>query len=132
MKWARIENNIVREIVDQDPEGRFHQSLTFVQCGDEVCCGWEFDGQSFSEPEIVGINIDVDNMTQEEKRQVYEAYAKNAIAENYSIADEIKILRRNSVYFAENGTNTEEFEEYNEYVEQCIDGAFQKVYQKND
>lgn len=50
-KWARIENNVVMEVTDIDPEGRFHPSLIWVACGDEVDQRWVYDGiSSFSIP----------------------------------------------------------------------------------
>lgn len=48
--WARIENGIVAEITDIDPEGRFHPSLVWVPCGAEVQPGWAYDGGEFSPP----------------------------------------------------------------------------------
>ena len=30
--WARLENNLVMELTDIDPEGRFHPSLVWVEC----------------------------------------------------------------------------------------------------
>lgn len=49
-KWARIENNRVMEITDIDPEGRFHPSLIWVPCDDEVDQHFTFDGTGFVPP----------------------------------------------------------------------------------
>lgn len=49
--WARIENGVVMELTDIDPEGRFHPSLVWVECPDEVVPGYLYDGE-FSPPEI--------------------------------------------------------------------------------
>ncbi|MCK0744112.1 DUF4376 domain-containing protein [Chromohalobacter nigrandesensis] len=49
--WARINNNgIVTEITDIDPTGRFHPSLTWIECGDDVRPRWHYDGEAFSAP----------------------------------------------------------------------------------
>lgn len=48
--WARIENGAVAEITDLDPAGRFHPSLSWVACTDEVKAGWLYSGQSFAPP----------------------------------------------------------------------------------
>ncbi|WAX22806.1 hypothetical protein MAJJADAN_00044 [Pseudomonas phage Amjad_SA] len=34
--WARIENGTVMELTDVDPSGRFHPSLTWVECDESV------------------------------------------------------------------------------------------------
>lgn len=48
--WARIENGTVAEITGLDPSGRFHKSLTWAACGEEVAPGWVFDGKGFAAP----------------------------------------------------------------------------------
>lgn len=50
--WARIENNIVREIINVDPSGRYSPSLTWVPCSDTIKQGYIYDpvNSSFSEP----------------------------------------------------------------------------------
>ena len=51
MRYARIENNKVAEISDFGSiEGRFHESLIWVECPLEVNNGWTYDGASFSAP----------------------------------------------------------------------------------
>lgn len=40
MKWARIEDGVVLEIISEDPAGRYHPSIIWVPCGDEVEPGW--------------------------------------------------------------------------------------------
>lgn len=49
--WARIENGVVVEITDVDPTGRFHPSLVWVGCGNEVEPGWTYDGDKFAPPQ---------------------------------------------------------------------------------
>jgi|GEM_PF-6808547 len=58
MKWARIENNIVKEIVDIDPIGRFHPDLVWVACGEEVIENYTYDAvsQTFSAP-VVSLEV---------------------------------------------------------------------------
>lgn len=49
-KWARIENQKVVETTNLDPSGRYHPSLVWVECSDEVSGGFSFDGASFVAP----------------------------------------------------------------------------------
>lgn len=44
MKWARVDNGIVMEITDIDPEGRFTQEIVdqFRECPEEVEQGWTY------------------------------------------------------------------------------------------
>lgn len=49
-KWARIENNKVMETTDLDPNGRFHPSLVWVECPDDVTFAYSYDGSAFSAP----------------------------------------------------------------------------------
>src|SRR3990167_7704275 len=50
MKKARIENGVVREVLDRDPFPPFAPGLKWVECGAEVEEGYEFDGRNFSAP----------------------------------------------------------------------------------
>lgn len=49
--WALIINGIVAELTDIDPAGRFHESLTWVECDQNVAVGWTFGDNGFSQPE---------------------------------------------------------------------------------
>lgn len=48
--WARLENNIVRELVAFDPAGLFHPSLVWVECPADTAQGDHYDGAAFSKP----------------------------------------------------------------------------------
>lgn len=48
--WARTENGLVVELTDLNPEGRYHPSLEWVECDDNVSVGWSFDGKAFQSP----------------------------------------------------------------------------------
>lgn len=48
--WARIEGEKVVELASEDPSGRFHPSLEWVECDDNVKIGYIFDGGKFAEP----------------------------------------------------------------------------------
>lgn len=52
MKWARVENGVVREITDIDPSGRFTPEIEaqFISCGDGVQPNWLHDGATFKAP----------------------------------------------------------------------------------
>jgi hypothetical protein len=48
--WALIIDNLVYELTDTDPAGRFAPSLHWVACADTVRQGWAFDGAVFAPP----------------------------------------------------------------------------------
>lgn len=48
--WARLENNIVRELVNDDPDGRHHPSLIWAPCPAGTREGDYYDGAAFSKP----------------------------------------------------------------------------------
>lgn len=48
--WARIEGSVVAELTDVDPRGRYHESLIWQACSDDVGYGWSFLDGVFSEP----------------------------------------------------------------------------------
>jgi len=37
--WTRLENNVALELTNIDPEGRFHPSLVWVSCPDDLTPG---------------------------------------------------------------------------------------------
>lgn len=49
-KWARIQDGVVAETTDINPEGRFHPSLVWVVCGDGVGHNYTYDGKKFTAP----------------------------------------------------------------------------------
>ena len=50
-KWARIENgNDVKEVTDIDPDGRFHPSLVWIECPDNVTDAYTYENGVFVEP----------------------------------------------------------------------------------
>lgn len=48
--WALIVGGRVHELTAQDPAGRFHPSMHWVQCDASVVCGDHYDGEGFSPP----------------------------------------------------------------------------------
>lgn len=48
--WALVQNGVVVEVTDVDPEGRFHPDLTWNPCGEEVKFGWTCLDGEFNEP----------------------------------------------------------------------------------
>lgn len=48
--WARIEGGKVAELASEDPSGRFHHSLVWLECDKDVMVGWIFDGLKFAKP----------------------------------------------------------------------------------
>lgn len=49
--WALINNGVVDEITDINPEGRFHPSLQWVACDDSVRAGDVYENGEFSRPQ---------------------------------------------------------------------------------
>lgn len=47
--WARVEDGIVMEVTDIDPEGRFHPDLKWWPCPTAVLPGWLFENDVFAE-----------------------------------------------------------------------------------
>ncbi len=45
--WARVENDTVAELTTTDPDGRFHPSLCWVLCSDNVELGWLYSEKTF-------------------------------------------------------------------------------------
>ena len=45
--WARIEKDVVAEIVSQDPSGRFSPSLIWVECADDTKQGMIYRAGKF-------------------------------------------------------------------------------------
>jgi hypothetical protein len=50
--WARVENGIVRELIDFDPKGCFTDEIMaqFVECPDGTEQGWNYLNGTFSAP----------------------------------------------------------------------------------
>lgn len=50
--WARLnEDGVVAEIINFDPSGKFHPSIQFVECGDDVIIGDQYSDGVFFKPE---------------------------------------------------------------------------------
>lgn len=47
--WARIDDGVVLETTDVDPEGRYHPDLKWRACGAQVRPGWLYVSGVFSE-----------------------------------------------------------------------------------
>jgi hypothetical protein len=54
-KWARIIDDVVIEITDIDPEGRFHPDLVWEEISEEVEQNWVRSGNSFVAPVIAPV-----------------------------------------------------------------------------
>ena len=47
--WALVSNKIVMEITRENPYGKFHPSMMWVECGDDIKAGWLHNDGVFSE-----------------------------------------------------------------------------------
>lgn len=56
--WARIESDVVKEITDVDPTGRFHESLIWVKATAKVEQGDIYKSGKFIKPAPAIINED--------------------------------------------------------------------------
>lgn len=52
-RWARIENGVVAETIAINPAFRFHPSLVWEACADNVGVGWLYANGTFIEPETI-------------------------------------------------------------------------------
>lgn len=54
-QWALIVESVVYEITDISPVGRFHPSMTWVQCDGTpgVAVNWTYGGGEFAAPAVV-------------------------------------------------------------------------------
>ncbi|WP_312388507.1 phage tail assembly chaperone [Pseudomonas sp.] len=48
--WALIQDGLVLEATDIDPDGRYHPDLKWQACESEVRAGWLFENGAFVEP----------------------------------------------------------------------------------
>ena len=58
--YARIEENVVCEVINSNPTGKYHTSLIFVECASTVKVGDIYDGSifiPFVEPELTPLQI---------------------------------------------------------------------------
>lgn len=80
--WARIESGRVTELTDIDPEGRFHESLVWIDCDNTITPGMNYDGSTFSEDELTLDEIKdqkCDSMLQSFNQAVAEDVTYNAV-----------------------------------------------------
>lgn len=56
--WARIESNTVNELTAIDPEGRYHPSLIWVKCPEDVRQGWTYSDGVFSPPASAAVTLE--------------------------------------------------------------------------
>lgn len=57
--WGRIDNAVVAEIVDENPEGRFHPSLRWEKLPEGAGLGWHFEDGAWSSPKSSASEINV-------------------------------------------------------------------------
>ncbi|CEE93300.1 Phage domain protein (modular protein) [Xenorhabdus nematophila str. Anatoliense] len=52
-RWARLEDDIVMELTDIDPTGRFHPLLIWVGCPAETRTGCRYENGKFIQPDNI-------------------------------------------------------------------------------
>lgn len=93
---ARIEGNIVREILTAEPFPPFHPDLVWVECGGEVREGWTWDGKSFAEPPgptAEEIKAQIVSLEAKQHRAIREATLTGDKTRIQAIEDQIAALR---------------------------------------
>ena len=96
---ARIEGNIVREILTEEPFPPFHPSLVWVECGAEVGEGWTWDGRTFAEPSLSAedlnapIKAEIVALEATQHRAIREATLTGDKTRIQAIEDQIAALR---------------------------------------
>jgi hypothetical protein len=51
-KYARIDGGVVAEIISDNPSGKYHPGIVWVQCTNDVQIGWVYFSGSFAVPVI--------------------------------------------------------------------------------
>ncbi|WP_237387341.1 hypothetical protein [Xenorhabdus sp. Sc-CR9] len=51
--WARLENNVVTELTDTNPDGRFHPLLIWVKCPTDTRTGCIYENGKFIQPDDI-------------------------------------------------------------------------------
>lgn len=73
--WARVEDNVVLEVIDVNPGGRYHPSIEWIPCSDEVLPTWTLSNGTFSPPQVDRTRVLEDSLALID-RQVEEADSK--------------------------------------------------------
>ncbi|GEM_PF-1413244 len=55
--WALINSNIVTELTEINPTGRFHPSMIWVPCTEGVQVGWQYSDGVFSPQPALQLNV---------------------------------------------------------------------------
>jgi len=78
-KWARVENGKVREIIDFNPEGRYHPSIfaQFVECDDTVEQHFEYKNNKFNK--TIPIEVEPQPIKKEKIDKLIEKLIKKGI-----------------------------------------------------
>lgn len=50
MKWARVVDGVVFEVIAVSPHGRFHPDIIWTECPTDCQQNWLYDGETFSAP----------------------------------------------------------------------------------
>ena len=90
MKYARIENNIVQEIIDFNPQGRYTQKIVqqFIECPESTKQNMIYENGEFKENVVVIDPIDtiMNELAELDKvitRQVEQMYEDAGITPSY-------------------------------------------------
>jgi hypothetical protein len=116
MKFARLENNVVVETIDFDPQGKFTTEIVtqFKECPEDVEQKWEYINNKWLKPKIIEYiptKEDINN----------QVVAK--IRERYDINKEFQMHR-----LALQNPSSEEYLAYLQYIQECIDwGVSEKI-----
>lgn len=116
-----------------ETEGKYAPDIQFVEASDYVFEGWGYVNGEFIKPtapegfiydEKTGTFYAAEDQPIILKNR-YEMLVQEKIREQYSPTDEYKVLRER---LSEKDGSEEQFNEYNQYVEQCKAEAYAEIY----
>ena len=79
--WARVDGGVVREIVKDDPTGKYHPSIVWVACPSDVKSGWTYDDGQFAPPP--GLTLDESRAAAYARAKAKHAGALQAVKDRY-------------------------------------------------
>ncbi|HGW6105852.1 TPA: tail fiber assembly protein [Citrobacter werkmanii] len=86
MKYGRIEENIVVEIIDFDPAGKFNDALVWMTVPDDCETGWVHKNGNIKPPEISQATL-IENFNEKKQSLLAEATQKTQLWQTQLMLD---------------------------------------------